>query len=145
MKRKLIVVGCILVVLALVTAYFAWNTELKASTFSCISSISQLLRDAKAPQVTAPSDLKAGWNVLDDAQSRLLMVKIWEYCDCGGPSWRWQRTRPGFDHWGHQLRVAVRQESGEKLSYIVWSVGPDGISGTQDDITLTGQSPPPTP
>lgn len=145
MKKKLII-GCLVLVIGGVVVFrLVWDKEVEASTFSCISSISQLLQDPKAPQVDMPTELKAGWNVLQDAKAQPLMVKVWEYCDCGGPSWWWQRARPGFDHWGHLLRVAVRQETDGKLSYIVWSVGPDGISGTADDITLMGQSPPPTP
>jgi hypothetical protein len=145
MKKKLIV-GCIVLIVAgVVVFHLAWEKEGQVSTVSCISSISQLLLDPKAPQVGTPTQLKAGWNVLEDAQAQRLMAEIWEYCDCGGPSWRWQRTRPGFDHWGHPLRVAVRQEANGKLSYLVWSAGPDGVSGTKDDITLMGQSTPLTP
>lgn len=43
-----------------------------------------------------------------------------------------------IDVWGQRLLIAGRKLDGKKPEWIIWSKGPDGVSGTEDDLVSGG-------
>ena len=39
-----------------------------------------------------------------------------------------------LDPWGNRFNVAVRYYENKQLEFLVWSKGPDGVNGTEDDF-----------
>ena len=119
-------------VIAALWSHHEWREAKRWATFSCVSSISQTLTlyDAEHPR-SVIGEIST-WRKLDESESRSILKPIWEHCDCSGG--RWWRSQPGTDSWGHSFHVAVRLGPTQKLEYVVSSVGPDGISGSSDDI-----------
>ena len=52
--------------------------------------------------------------------------------------------KPGLvlvDYWNHRLKIAFRKGSKKNIyEFIIWSIGPDGVSGTDDDIVRPWES-----
>ena len=71
--------------------------------------------------------LENHWRILNDAEYESLLTEPLD----GVPI-----TETGVldDMWGNRLQVAARKRSDGTGQYIVWSAGPDTISGTDDDI-----------
>jgi len=138
MNRNLLTVCSVLVVLVAASwVHYQWREEQRRATFSCVSSISQTLSLYDAEHPMSPIDATSAWRPLEDSESRSTLGKILEHCDCSGG--RWWKSQPGFDAWGHRFHIAVRLGPNQRLEYLVSSNGPDGISGSSDDI----QSPVP--
>jgi hypothetical protein len=138
MNGKFMIACCaVVVVVAAAWVHHEWREEKRSATFSCLSSISQTLSQYDAEHPISEINAASEWRSLDDSESLSKMRKIWEQCDCSKS--RWWKSQPGFDAWGHLLHIAVRMSPNQRREYLVSSSGPDGISGSSDDI----QSPSP--
>ena len=114
-----------LAVSALLFAY-ARRELYKTATFSCVASIAAAIN--YQPQST-PSGLGAEWRTLADGELASL-TRGKSGFDCA------HSARPFSDSWAHSLHVAARRGEEGKLEFKVWSDGPDGASGTSDDIVV---------
>ena len=71
--------------------------------------------------------LENHWRIFNDAEYEILLT---EPLVEGEPI---SETGVLDDTWGNRLQVAARKRSDGTGQYIVWSAGPDAISGTDDD------------
>jgi hypothetical protein len=133
MNRTLMIVCSGLVLTAAgLWAHHEWEEEKRWSTFSCVSSIAQTLslHDAEHPRSVVGET--GAWRIVDEQESRSILKPIWEYCNCSGG--RWWKSQPGADAWERPFHIAVRLGQNQRLEYLVSSSGPDGVSGSSDDI-----------
>jgi hypothetical protein len=154
-RKKLILSGTFIALLAAVAILPSWFEAVRASSYSCVVSISQRIADESVPLSAETED----WQVLSSAEALSIIVKL-ENVECGSPRWFGKKPR-GVDSWGNQFQIAVRKLKKEEIgltisssgsnkksataddiTWLVWSLGPDGKSGTPDDITSTGDPAP---
>jgi hypothetical protein len=134
MNRTVMIVcfGLVVLVASGLFAHREWQEAKRWATFSCVSSISQALSlyDAEHPRPVVGE--ASGWRTLDESESRTILKPIWEHCDCSGG--RWWKSQPGADAWVHPFHIAAHLGPNQRLEYVVSSNGPDGLSGSSDDI-----------
>lgn len=135
MKRKLLIAVAVLLVVTLVGMRVA-EVFRSANISATHSAAAQLHQDLNK------SGQKEGftndWRVLNDNQyNRLLASLISAGLSFDAPS-RWKTPNGKLvDAWGHRFQIAARRKaSGEAIEFVVWSAGPDGQSGTDDDIVV---------
>lgn len=98
--------------------HLAENTEADSTVRSLYSHLE------KSQMVTTRSE---EWVIVDD-DSYDEIVKPMFISSVEDP----QRTIR--DPWGNRLHIAVRYVTPKQCAYTVWSAGPDGVSGSADDI-----------
>ncbi len=91
---------------------------------SCLGSVSTAIKNSNELDKFAVN--QPDWKILSEDETKLLMQNI-RGGDCG------QSDNQALDLWNHQIRIALKKKS-DKINFAVWSIGADGISGTEDDI-----------
>ena len=105
--------------------------------FSCLSSVNAFLAAEQPAASLLPSP--PVWSTLDQTESDRLL-KSAEPGRCLHGSTGTSTTDP----WGQPIHIAIRSSAGRKTEYLLWSAGPDRISGTEDDVVVPyGEKPPP--
>ena len=111
----------------------------RAQMFSCLSSVAAFLAAEQPAASLLPSP--SAWSTLDQTESDRLL-KSAEPGRCLHGSTGTSTTDP----WGQPIHIAIRSSAGRKIEYLLWSAGPDRISGTDDDVVVPyGDKPPLAP
>lgn len=118
--------GGLLLVTAPCLSCSALDEEQKAVEFSCVSSIHATLASVDAKS-NISMEATAEWRVLTDAEVAEYVSKAssGRKLDCGDVPTDSSR-----------LHIAVRrQPQSARPEFLVWMNGPDGVSGTSDDVS----------
>jgi len=108
-----------------------WRESRLQAEWSCVLSIQQELdpeTDAAVPSWVRATE----WGRLSDVESDQLLAPMLSRrtFDCAQRAGR----APLLDTWGHRLEIRVRTLDQGKRQMRIWSIGPDGVAGTKDDI-----------
>jgi hypothetical protein len=144
MKKNKFLVLALSLTLGLISACEAQNS----AELSCIASIHRSLALSARSEPRSFIEADSQWRVLNDDEVRQIMLTVSKSnaLDCA----RRSPEQLVLDRWNHRLTVAVRRTpdeqsaTGDKLEFMVWSNGVDGIAGTEDDIVSPhGKEAPP--
>ncbi len=105
------------------------NSAVAYSTASSLGSAAVNTDVLRTGQVVR---LTGAWHVLTESEYDRYVSLVSELIDTGRQ--RRSRAAPLCDPWGRRFLVAVRTNEHGSVKVIVWSKGPDGISGDADDI-----------
>jgi len=118
----------------------------KTAEYSHVASVCAFLQEnPHNPEVRKIVDaLNSKWRILDEsecaylakAMNKLMCIDL-AVLDINNAD------APILDRWRRRVLIAARKVDGAKFDFIVWSRGPDGISGTYDDIVSPYKSIPP--
>ena len=121
----------------------AWEESQKAAAYACVASLQAGL-NAEADLYTGLSvNVGPNWLSLPEQESQGLFSRLAgkRALDCGA----WKGEGPLVDAWKHALRAALRRASSGSVETRVWSLGPDGIDATGDDISVPESQRVPSP
>jgi hypothetical protein len=127
MKRIFVVVGLLTGAIALYIALIA--PEIRGANISATYSAAAQIRQTLERSVQI-ENLGSEWRVLSSKECDQLLTALEE---ANGPFDGGQGV--AGDAWGQHFQVAARSNNGRQ-EVIVWSNGPDGQSGTTDDIVV---------
>ena len=74
------------------------------------------------------------WTLLDESDYKWLGPALSEYGWVDNARLSQDPDKILFDYWGERIMIAGRKINANKIDFMVWSKGPDCISGTADDI-----------
>jgi hypothetical protein len=81
------------------------------------------------------------WQLLSDDKYDHVITKLNEIKSQSFDTRNWKPGLVLVDYWNQRLKIAFRKGTGENIyEFIVWSSGPDGINGTEDDISYPWKS-----
>jgi hypothetical protein len=134
MKRVFTFSALVLLAIALMTIWTvaAFRKADVLATHSAAASLLACLENTDVADASAEH-----WQLLNDAEYLRIITALKELglsldaC----PSCHTEAGLFG-DAWGTRFGVAVRKRNDGHLDYIVWSVGRDRITGTEDDIII---------
>jgi len=116
-----------------------WTDAQNAQIGACLSSLSgAFMQYPPDADVTSNPPVPAlSWVPLSQDEAGALLVAIAQRAqvsECGP----WTGTGPLLDPWNNRVRVDIRDGGGGSIQVRVWSKGPDGKAGTDDDVSNTG-------
>ena len=136
-NRTKLMIGGAIIFIALTSAlmFMFWTYLKRLGERSCVLSVhSSIISQSKKPKFKLDTDIGPDWVVLNDDESEQLILAAAKdnKLDCN----EWTSGRIGLDYWNNRLRIAARQSLiDHTFEFKVWSNGPDGVSGTSDDIS----------
>jgi hypothetical protein len=137
-KRWLIIALFVMVIIA----GAVWIVMRSNMRWACLVSIHQGLISLKDVESKLPADIGTEWRALSPTESDRI---ISEASRSGSLDCR-EREAGGLplDPWGNHFQCAVRRSTKDnRLEFMVWSNGGDGVAGTSDDyVSPEGQTPP---
>jgi hypothetical protein len=116
------VIGIPVLALALVGLILLREARTDAQ-MSCVASIAQSVQDQVNQLPPTPIDEQ--WRILSDEERTSLLTQVGG-ADCSG-------SNPIVDRWGNEYHIAIRRRKSSP-EIRLWSSGPDGHSGNEDDI-----------
>ena len=155
-----VVLICLIAAIGIICAKIlhVLNQTDRAAEYSYIASVGSFVYSFSTDEVCEiTNNLGEEWRLLSESEYTKLAHSMSrsDYIDRSNRSNL--SYEPGeilLDHWNHHILIAGRKVRdilivgrkvpGEKPEFIVWSKGPDGISGTDDDIIFPYGSFPPT-
>ena len=133
MKRALIVISTLAGVIGVVVAVLA--PELRSLNVDTTRSAAASLHDS-LEKSEAVGELSGDWQVLSNAAYDSLLLVLTnagaslDACPrCHTPDGKFG------DAWGERFQILARRRDGRR-EYIIWSKGPDRVSGSDDDIVF---------
>jgi hypothetical protein len=123
-KKTLAVVSAIIFCPLFYLGYTQWKEMTESAYMSCLGSVSTAIKKSKSLDKFVAN--QPDWKILSEDETKLLMQNI-RGGDCVNSD------NQTLDLWNHQIRIALKKKS-DKINFAVWSIGADGISGTEDDI-----------
>lgn len=107
------------------------NADILA-THSAAASIWKGFENSGAPQTSSQH-----WMCLDDTQYLKEIARLVDAGEALDVCPHCQTINGVItDTWGNRFEIAVRNVDNEELNVVVWSKGPDRVSGTEDDIVV---------
>jgi hypothetical protein len=137
-KKSLLLIASGAILATVPFAARLWRKTQAVATYACVASIHAALLDKRGRALP----IKAGpeWKFLSEPQATRMIspASLIHPLDCRG----WREGEPVTDYWGNHVQIAVRRPATEaEIEYVVWTNGPDGVSGTSDDcISPLGHS-----
>ena len=138
MKLVITIVGVSAATCFLCAAFNVWGTSKHATTGSCLSSVWTCLESSSkdSQAVTEISEnLGPQWRFLTDSEYDKLAHGISRDGRFDNPE---VASDPGsalLDSWGRRILIAGRRGLGSGAEFSVWSKGPDGVFGSDGDIS----------
>lgn len=114
--------------------YRGWQTMETNGYMSCLASVQSVMDQGLQSQSVNTEII---WNMLPEDESWTLLrgtevdpiVQRLAPYDCG------KSPDPSLDIWGNKIVIGLRR-SAKTVESRAWSVGPDGIERTKDDIVM---------
>jgi hypothetical protein len=125
-RKTLVVFYAVLFGTLFYFGYTQWKEMNETAYMSCLGSVSSAIKNSKSLDEFASN--QPNWKILSEDETALLIQNI-RGGDCV------QSDNQTLDLWNRQIKVALKKQS-DKISFVVWSSGADGISGTTDDIVF---------
>jgi hypothetical protein len=139
-SRKRWLIAALFVVVFIACA--VWIVMRSNMRWACLVSIHQGIISLKDVESKLPAEIGPEWRALSASEGDRLIFEAsrLESFDCR------EREASGLplDPWGNHFQCAVRRsEKNNRLEFMVWSNGSDGVAGTSDDyVSPEGQTPP---
>jgi hypothetical protein len=113
------------------------------STYSTAAALHQALFDNANTLKCLPAARTEGCRILTNAEYDQTIAELRTIKPYSFDAKDWQLGDTLRDEYGHRFRVARRKLPVRGFEFVVWSVGPDGLSGTDDDVVSPyGEHPP---
>ena len=106
--------------------YNAWQEAEESAYKSCIGSVTNEIGKSEFAKNLFPAS--DDWKILSESETTLLMQNV-----RGGDCSRFDN--PILDLWNNKINIALRKSSSYP-QILIWSNGPDNISGTDDDLVI---------
>lgn len=114
------------------------NIERKIACGSQLSSIGAFLEDNEQNEKirSITTGFSKQWRLLNESEYAKLISTLRERgrsIDLGG-----MHPDPNnvlLDHWGRRIVIAGRKAENGKPEFILWSKGPDGVLGSENDLS----------
>jgi hypothetical protein len=107
----------------------------KHAVRSCVLSIQRALLSLEPATFEDLSvNVSSTWQVLDDRASDALVTEAAKRRHLDFAPFKLGSTNVPLDWWKNRFQIAVRKKLGGTIEVLVWSKGPDGLSGTGDEI-----------
>jgi hypothetical protein len=135
MKTKIVILVAVLLVVVLI-GMRVYEEFFRAYVGATHSAAAQLHQDLSESRQT--KELTDDWNILSDDQYSQLLASLTEAgASFDAPS-SWKLPNGQLvDAWGNRFQIKARlKANGTGAEFVVWSLGPDGKSGTVDDIVV---------
>jgi len=110
---------------------------------STVMALAGFLFDHSGKLETTRTRSGPRWRRLTDSEYDRLIGEIYRMKNFAPDRKGWKPGQVLYDHWGRRYRVAVRRTAEGKEDFFVWSTGPDGKTGTKDDVTFMYDLPVP--
>jgi hypothetical protein len=125
---------------------WTWNSGKKVAVPSCVASLSNSLTGMTESELQVRGSCTESWQQLESSEATRVLSAV-RNSDCAGVRrfgslnpWKAGKNEQLYDPWGNTFKVAIRCLPSEQdhvkrvRQFQVWSSGPDGIPGTDDDI-----------
>jgi hypothetical protein len=110
------------------------KTARPLKAYGCVASIHDALQKSQYLSTSSVVILTNDWRILTEAGYDRAISDLSGsfYIDAGKGGWLSNKIL--VDPWKRRYQIAVRRIAQNTMEQVVWSNGPDGISGTIDDI-----------
>jgi hypothetical protein len=130
-KKTLLLIASAAILATIPSAARLWRKTQAVATYACVASVHAALLDMRGKGLP----VKAGpeWKFLSESEATRLtsLASLIHPLDCRG----WRGGEPITDYWGNHVQIAMRRPTttDAEIEYVVWTNGPDRVSGTSDD------------